>query len=160
MAVFSIAVALLGLHDGTTSGGSGAACDACGASASYSETVADDGGYSKRTITSSGCPNHYSYCTGKAAVSNCGGSTADGKEGAVTEATEQNHNIEIPANPVIAASTTDVSCNTGNIAIALNGVSLFSGAVDNQCNLLDVDDTMSEWESFDYCSGHAEMTGN
>ena len=61
MAVFSVAVALLGLHDGTTSGGSGDACDACGASSTYSETVATQGGYSKRTITASGCPNHYSY---------------------------------------------------------------------------------------------------
>ena len=89
----------------------------------------------------------------------CGGSTEDDKEGAITEATEQDKSVEIPANPVIAASVNDVECQTGEVAIALNGVSLFSGAVDNDCTLLDAEDTHSEWDSFDFCSGHAEQTG-
>ena len=144
----------------TSSGSSSTACDACGASATYSEVIANSGGYSKRTITTSGCPNHYSYCTGKEAIANCGGSTADNKEGSITEATDQGRTLEIPASPVIAASVTDIECQTGTVALALNGVSLFSGAVDNQCSILDVDSNTAEWTSFDYCGGHAEQTGN
>jgi hypothetical protein len=48
----------------------------------------------------------------------------------------------------------------GAIAIALNGVSIYSGAVDTQCGVVDVDDSSSEWTSFDMCGGHAESTGD
>ena len=37
------------------------ACDKCGASASYSETIGTQSTLKKRTITTSGCPNHYRY---------------------------------------------------------------------------------------------------
>ena len=62
-------------------GGGGTACDMCGASATYTETIPDNGwtrcdvgicksgSIAKRSIVSNGCPNHYSVCTGKAGVS-------------------------------------------------------------------------------------------
>ena len=45
---------------------------------------------------------------------------------------------------------TSVECDTGAIAFALNGASIFSRAVDGQCNVMDVDDDTSEWTSFDF----------
>ena len=154
-----------GQQGGGTTGGSidtSNLCDACGASATYSETVATSGGYSKRTITSSGCPNHYSYCTGKVECDHCGGSTANGiiTEGSISEASDQGKSLEIPAEPVIAASVNDNECQTGDIGIALNGVSIYNGVIDFECNMLDVDDDTSEWTSFDYCSGHGERNGD
>ena len=135
--------------------GSSSACDECGGSASYAEAITTDSGYEKRTITTSGCPNHYSICTGKSAVSVCGDV---GEEGSASEATQQNFVIEIPAEPVIATSTTDLTCEMSDIAIALNGVAIYSGSVSTTCTLLDVDDSENEWTGFDFCSGHAEMT--
>ena len=121
-----------------------------------SEVIDSSGTYAKRTITASGCPNHYSVCTGKG-IGVCGGL---GEEGTGTEAADQGKVLEIPANPIIAASTTDISCALGELAIALNGVSIYSGAVDTFCTQLDVDDDTAEWTSFDFCSGHAESTGD
>ena len=40
------------------------------------------------------------------------------------------------------------------IAIALNGVPIYSGAVSASCDILDVDDADAEWTSFDFCGGH------
>jgi len=134
----------------------GAACDACGSSATYSESITTDGVLSKRTIATSGCPNHYSICTGKPGKDYCGNI---GQEGPETEATDQSTTLEIPGSPVMAATTTDVECSMGSIAIALNGVSIFGGAVDQSCNLVDVDDSTSEWTAFDMCSGHAQAAG-
>ena len=85
-------------------------CDACGASTTYSEAITTSGSYQKRTITTNGCPNHYSYCTGKSGLSGCG---AEGVEGSGTEATDMGKTLEIPAVPVIAASTTSVECSMG-----------------------------------------------
>ena len=137
-------------------GGGNTACDMCGASATYTEAIDSSGTYAKRTITSSGCPNHYNVCTGKG-FGVCG---AIGVEGTGTEGTDQGKSIEIPASPVIATSTTDMTCSLGAMAIALNGVSIYSGAVDDQCTQLDVDATNSEWTSFDFCSGHAAAGGD
>lgn len=143
---------------GSPSGSSSTSlCDGCGASATYSEAISTSGGYSKRTITSTGCPNHYSLCTGKSSLAGCGGI---GAEGTASEARDQNKVIEIPAEPVIATTSTDMECAMGDIAVALNGVSIYSGAVDTSCELLDVTDSTSEWTSFDYCSGHSERTGD
>jgi len=132
------------------------ACDACGSSATYQESTSIDGSYVKRTITSSGCPNHYSYCTGKQGITGCGDI---GEEGSGSEATAQDVVVEIPAYPVIASSKTSIECSVGSIAIALNGVAIYSGAVDNTCGLLDVDDSSGEWTSFDFCSGHSQQQG-
>lgn len=76
-------------------------CDACGGSTTYSEAITTDGSYQKRTITASGCPNHYSVCTGKPGLEpTCGGV---GEEGGASEAREQGKSIEIPAEPVLQA---------------------------------------------------------
>ena len=115
-----------------------------------------DGTHAKRTITSSGCPNHYAVCTGKG-FGVCGGIGAEGTD---TEATDQGKELEVPAEPVLATSTSDQRCALGPIAIAINGVSIYSGAVDQQCAQLDVTDQSSEWTSFDYCAGHAQNTGD
>ncbi|KAK3284955.1 hypothetical protein CYMTET_7421 [Cymbomonas tetramitiformis] len=144
---------------GSNTGTTTTSCNECGDDATYSESISEEGDYSKRTITTSGCPNHYSVCTGKSGVPGCG---AVSEEGTATEAkaTKDGTPIEIPANPVIATETSSVECVLGAIAIALNGVSIFSGAVDTECTKLEVTDEMSEWTGFDYCSGHSEMTGD
>ena len=87
----------------------------------------------------------------------CGGV---GEEGSGSEAKEASKSIEIPAVPVIAASTTSVECEMGEIATALNGVSIYSGAVDNSCNKVDVDSSSSEWVGFDMCDGHSQNSGD
>jgi hypothetical protein len=63
--------------------------------------------------------------------------------------------------PIMQSSTTtDTSCSSGSLGIALNGVSIYGPAVSfTTCEVLDVDDSSSEWTSFDYCSGHSQSTG-
>jgi hypothetical protein len=141
-----------------SAGGSGNICDVCGASATYAEVISESGGKKKRTITASGCPNHYSVCTGKP-VEMC----ADiGKEGTATQATDQSKTIEIPAEPVLASTTPlqNIKCAMGAIAIALNGVSIYGGAVDQTCKLVETGVETSEWTSFDMCAGHSQRTGD
>ena len=47
----------------------------------------------------------------------------------------QSKEIDIPAYPVFATRTTNTECAMGDTAIALNGVSIFNGAVNQQCAL-------------------------
>jgi hypothetical protein len=117
-----------------------------------------------RRIQTNGCPNHYTTCTGKPGVSGCG---EVGEAGSATEAKESAKDKTIPLYPVLRDSyaTDDSSaaitkCTLGDIAIALNGVSIYGGAVNDQCEALDTTNTMNEWNSFDCCSGHAEQTGD
>jgi hypothetical protein len=117
-----------------------------------------------RRIVANGCPNHYTTCTGKSGVSGCG---AVGEAGGGTEATESSKDLTIPLYPVLRDSyATDDStaaitkCTLGDIAIALNGVSIYGGAVNDQCEALDTTNALSEWNSFDCCSGHAEQSGD
>ena len=130
-----------GPGSGPGGGSSGGSCDGCGASATYAEEISQESGYSKRTITTSGCPNHYSICTGKSAVSVCGDI---GAEGTASEASDQDQTIAVPGEPVLATSTTDIECDMGAIAVALNGVAIYAGAVNEQCDLVDVEDDSSE----------------
>ena len=140
---------------GPSASGSGELCDACGASATYVEAISDSGGKKKRTITSSGCANHYSVCTGKPGI--C---SAVGQEGSATEAKVQAKVIDIPAEPVIATTTKNIECSMGAIGIALNGVSIYGGAVDQSCNKIETGDDTSEWTSFDMCTGHSQQMGD
>jgi hypothetical protein len=139
-------------------------CDATGADTSYSEALTTSSGIGIRTITANGCPNHYSLCTGKSAVAVCGDV---GAEGTASEAKPQSKSITIPSSPVLRGTTslTDtnnggIKCEMGAIGIALNGVSIYGGAVDTMCTGIDVDSTSSEWTGFDCCSGHSEQTGD
>ena len=147
-----------GNQQGGNSGNSGSSskCNECGADTTYSEQLlsASVNGVTvtKRTITANGCPNHYSICTGKDGPPGC---AAIGVEGTDTEAEPQDHVIDIPAYPVIATSTTSNECELGIAAISLNGVSIFNGAVNQQCELVVTTDATSEWTSFDMCSGHS-----
>ena len=75
-------------------------CDMCGNDATYQEAIDTSGTYSKRTISSNGCPNHYNVCTGKG-TGVCG---TEGVEGTGTEAYVQSYAFEVPANPIIATS--------------------------------------------------------
>lgn len=145
--------------DGTNGGTTTTAdfCDACGASASYLETIADDGGKKKRTITSSGCPNHYSVCTGKPKMAVC---AEIGMEGSGTEAKDQKKTTHIPAEPVLASAVEDIECKMGPVGIALNGVSIYGGSVNQQCDKVDTNDDTSEWTTFDMCAGHSQMAGD
>ena len=70
---------------------------------------------------------------------------------------EQGKTLAIPASPVLisGSGTVDKTCTLGAIAISLNGVSIYGGAVDSACTQLDVTSTQSEWTSFDMCAGHA-----
>ena len=99
-----------------------------------------------------------SVCTGKDGIASCGGI---GFEGTSTEAAEQSRIQAIPAYPILrSGSAKDIECTMGIIAIALNGVSIYSGAVDFQCNMVDPNSSTSEWTSFDMCGGHSERTGD
>jgi len=161
------------VDSGGDTGGSDELCDPCGGDAGYSEAITSDGVYDIRVVTANGCPNHYSVCTGKDGITGCGGI---GEAGTATEArglkegdTTSNWNT-LPAYPVLAdtlgtcnddgSGERCLKCTMGTVAIALNGVSIYSGAVDTECTQLDVDDDMSEWTGFDMCSGHSEMTGD
>jgi len=126
--------------------------------AEYSETITTVSGYKMRTVTTNGCPNHYSYCTGKEGIEGCG---AIGEEGSATEAVLASRSYQIPAEPVLQTSgtLTDTECQVGSIGVALNGVALYSGAVDSDCTLVDVEDDTSEWTAFDFGSGHAAPGG-
>ncbi|EOD09309.1 hypothetical protein EMIHUDRAFT_216710 [Emiliania huxleyi CCMP1516] len=132
----------------------GTSCDPCGASASYTETIDASGTHHKRTIVSNGCPNHYNLCTGKSDAAGCG---AIGVEGTATEALEIAYQIDIPAYPVLATENDAwPECEKETIAMALNGVPIYSGAVGSgDCDILDLDDANAEWTSFDFCGGHA-----
>merc|ERR1712209_115744 len=135
-----------------TSSCNGDSCDLCGTMTSYSEEISGD----SRVITGNGCPPHYSICTGKGVVDGCGDVS---EEGSMTEATEQCFEYTIPAYPVLRTDTYSVACEMGAIGVALNGVAFYSGAVDTDCTILDVDDDTAEWTSFDMCGGHSQQGG-
>ena len=125
----------------SSSSSSGTYCDMCGADATYTETVSGD----KRTVSTTGCPNHYAVCTGKdgATVSNDGTCGAEGNEGDGTEAFVRDLTFEIPAVPVIATEVdTTPECSTSEIGVSLNGVPIYGGAVSADCDILDVDDSV------------------
>ena len=178
---------LLGTARAPPPGNDGGSSDSCaedGSSATYTETISTAQGVTKRTIVSAGCPNHESYCTGKPA--NKPTCDEEGLKGSGTEATDQDLNVDVPANPkllsasdwaavladaatVPAAGATlsdsnSLDCEMGGIAYALNGVVFYSGAVGNKlldppCPQLDIYDETAEWISFDCCSGHSSGTG-
>jgi len=129
-----------------------ALCDPCGASASYSDAITTVGSLKKRTITTNGCPNHYNFCFNNASIAEC----PVHKGGSLGLSYARAQSIDIPASPVIAASTTSVECELGAIGTALNGVGIFSGAVNANCGKLDVASWAAEWKSFDLCSGHSQ----
>jgi len=139
--------------DDSTSYSEGDSCGICGdGTSTYVESISGDA----RIITGTGCPHHYSVCTGKGVLDHCGGT---GEEGSETEASVQNFEYEIPAYPVLRTDTYSVACAMGAIGVALNGIPFFSGAVDTECTLLDVNDDSSEWVSFDMCGGHSQTSG-
>ncbi|CAH0376212.1 unnamed protein product [Pelagomonas calceolata] len=170
---------------GTAHAAAGDACAEDGSSAAYTETISTAQGVKKRTIVSAGCPNHESYCTGKPANKDV--CDEEGLKGDGTEATDQDLNVDVPANPKLldaddwaavladaatvpaatateTASTSSLDCEMGGIAYALNGVVFYSGAVGNSqadppCPQLAIDDPTAEWISFDCCSGHSSGTG-
>ena len=182
-----VVLTLLGTARAPPPGNDGGGSDACaedGSSATYTETISTAQGVTKRTIVSAGCPNHESYCTGKPA--NKPTCDEEGLKGSGTEATDQDLNVDVPANPKLLSDsdwaavladaatvpagsateggTSSLDCEMGGIAYALNGVVFYSGAVDNKfadpaCPQLDIYDATAEWISFDCCSGHSSGTG-
>ena len=145
-----VLVLLMGLL-GTAHAAAGDACAEDGSSAAYTETVSTAQGVTKRTIAATGCPNHESYCTGKPA--NKPTCDEEGKKGSGTETTDQDLNVDVPANPKLLSDsdwaavladaatvpagsateggTSSLDCEMGGIAYALNGVVFYSGAVGN-----------------------------
>ena len=145
---------------GTARAAAGDACNEDGSSAAYTETITTQQGVEKRTITSTGCPNHESYCTGKPGPApTC---DEEGLKGSGTEAVEQDLSVDIPANPILKSSYEpgELDCSMGAIAYALNGIGFYSGAVgydeNGNCPQLDVADPEAEWISFDCCTGHSD----
>ena len=109
-----------------------------------------------RNIDTTGCPNHYNYCTGKGRGV-CG---TFGVEGSGTEAKEVNSLFQIPAFPIYANTSVDVTCSLGAIGVILNGVKVFGPAVNQACDFIDTTTTESEWTGFDFCSGHVSVDGS
>jgi len=136
----------------------GTYCATDGSSATYTETFSGTGTKTKRIITTTGCPNHYSLCTGKKGNTGCGGV---GVAGTATQALVQTTTFTMLAYPVMQSSkTTDTSCSAGAIGVAVNGVSIYGPAVSfSPCSALDLSDSSAEWTSFDMCSGHSQATG-
>ena len=98
--------------------------DACvedGSSAAYTETISTAQGVTKRTIAATGCPNHESYCTGKPA--NKPTCDEEGLKGDGTEATDQDLNVDVPANPKLlsASDWTDVLADAATIPHTATG---------------------------------------
>ena len=52
-------------------------------------------------------------------------------------------------------AVTDKEFVQDTVAMALNGVPIYTGAVGSNAEILDLDDTSAEWTSFDFCGGHA-----
>ena len=108
-------------------------CDEAGGKTTYSEEFQTRKFGSVRRIVANGCPNHYA----KRVSPN------------PNVAVEQGFDLKIPASPVLRAkygyheASSDVSCVGGAIAIALNGVAIFNGLVDSDCNFLDVEDNQA-----------------
>ena len=94
---------------GTARAAAGDACAEDGSSAAYTETITTDQGVEKRTIVSAGCPNHESYCTGKPA--NKPTCDEEGLKGSGTEATDQDLDVDVPANPKLLTPTTGPPCS-------------------------------------------------
>ena len=124
-----------GASPGGGGGSSSSSCATDGTSAAYEETIGTTGGVATRTIVTTTCPNHEAMCTGKDGVSGCG---AIGANGDSTEASVQDVTKVVPASPVLKTRYTadDTKCEMGEIAYALNGVSIFSGAVEQVHHLL------------------------
>jgi hypothetical protein len=125
-------------------------CDPYGASWLYQETVDVSGG--KRIITTTTCPNHFSVCqTQKCAI-----------EGTLSVIMPQKAIYEVPLYPVIAfpdyvtklvtsaGVPANLSCETGNLGIALNGVGI-GGRSDGTAACNDV--IQSNATAFDKCGG-------
>ena len=158
-----LALRQLDLASAMGGGGGGERCDAMGADARYDEVL--DLETSTRVVSTSGCPNHYSLCTGKP-VTGCGGI---GEEGTQTEARFTDAVFSIPTHPVFRANgaTQDISCTPNTLAVARNGVGIYGPGVtfrpdpDNgrDCVWLDPEDDSAEWVSFDMCSGHGGPSG-
>jgi len=110
---------VLGVPISTASGVASRSCDSSGASWMYNEYL--EPGTGLRILTTTGCPNHQAACQ----KSSCTGSDS----GAVVRSLRW----EIPLVPVFAskAHVTNVTCSTSEVAVALNGVSIYSQSDDS-----------------------------
>lgn len=141
-------------------------CDKCGDSSTYWEVLSageevctNKGDFcystSSRKAYSNGCPNHYSVKVDR---------TSSGSvEGDDTGAYEQSSHLtgyDIPQYPVLLseADAFDGEFSMGLIGIAVNGIAFYSGAVSKE-ELLNVSDETSEWQGFDFCTGHVSGFG-
>merc|ERR1712038_1380085 len=63
--------------DDSTSYSEGDSCGICGdGTSTYVESISGDA----RIITGTGCPHHYSVCTGKGVLDHCGGTGEEGSK--------------------------------------------------------------------------------
>jgi hypothetical protein len=121
-------------------------CDPYGSSWLYQEAIDLVG--SKRIITTTSCPNHYSVCQSLECV-------LAGVEYSLAK--PKTTIYEIPLYPKFGPTFKDVQCQSGNIAVALNGVGIgTAGDNSDTCeNIL-----QRKGDSLDKCGGYADNTGD
>ncbi len=80
-----------------------------------------------RTLTTNGCPNHFSQCQDQ----ECGGpvnSSATSGGNTTTRALYQPETIVVPLHPAFATVPRDTKCLRSKVGLALNGVGIFGRA--------------------------------
>ncbi|CAM9272910.1 unnamed protein product, partial [Ectocarpus fasciculatus] len=115
-------------------------------SADYSESLSGTGTTMERQVGSTtGCPNHVHYSINP------------------NSAKESVSDQSIPAYPMLIDSSggsTDLSEQGNQVAIMLNGVSVFSGYADGvAATTYETSATYLEGSSFDLCGGHSTFDG-
>lgn len=92
-------------------------CEVDGSGWFYREII--DAAAQTRTLTTNGCPNHYSACQNK----ECGG-----KGDYTTLALQHPETLVMPLYPQFATVKRDTTCSREKVGVALNGVGIFSRA--------------------------------
>ena len=115
-------------------------CDSSGASWLYSEYL--DTQNSKRVILTTGCPNHRAVCQ-KASCSN---------NGSGSDAITRSLRVEVPLVPLFAKKPENVTCTLGQVAVAHNGVPIYSQSDDAKCT----DAVAARSGQLDSCGGRSD----
>ena len=111
-------------YEGVDAAAAGFKCHVRGDSWFYREVVDELAG--TRTLTTNGCPNHFSQCQD----GECGGNHKNYSGGAnvTTRALYQPETIILPLYPAFATVQRDTKCLRTKVAVALNGVGIYGRA--------------------------------
>lgn len=132
---------ILGVPLAQANGNSSHLCDSSGESWLYSEYL--DVQNNMRIISTTGCPNHRVVCQ----KASCIGDSS----GALLRALRW----EIPLVPMMARKPRNVSCSTSEVAVALNGVSVYSQSDEEAC----ADAVVARARELDSCGGRSDSSG-